>query len=72
VIEREVARSFLASGYPRDIPGVPRERNLKGLSFAVANVSGFVARALDARPGATLVELLELLERAARPSVGSR
>jgi subtilisin family serine protease len=34
-----------ASGYPRPIPGVPEERNLKGLSFAVANATGLVARA---------------------------
>ncbi len=34
-----------ASGYPRPIPGVPPERNLKGVSFAVANVSGLLARA---------------------------
>ena len=34
---------FAASGYPRPIPGVPPERNLKGLSFAVANVTGLVA-----------------------------
>jgi hypothetical protein len=34
-----------ASGYPRPIPGVPPEKNLKGLSFAVANASGLVARA---------------------------
>jgi subtilisin family serine protease len=33
-----------ASGYPRPIPGVPPERNLKGLSFAVANATGFLAR----------------------------
>jgi hypothetical protein len=32
-----------ASGYPRPIPGVPPERNLKGVSFAVANATGFVA-----------------------------
>lgn len=31
-----------ASGYPRPIPGVPPERNLKGLSFAVANVTGLL------------------------------
>jgi hypothetical protein len=35
--------SYRASGYPRPIPGVPMERNLKGLSFAVANVSGLLA-----------------------------
>lgn len=37
------AMSYGASGYPRPIPGVPVERNLKGLSFAVANVSGVLA-----------------------------
>jgi Subtilase family len=36
-------RIFRASGYPRPIPGVPPERNLKGLSFAVANMTGFIA-----------------------------
>ena len=39
---------LLTSAYPREIPGVPRERNLNGVSFAVANASGFVARALEA------------------------
>jgi len=34
-----------ASGYPRPIPGVPPDKNLKGLSFAVANVTGLVAAA---------------------------
>jgi subtilisin family serine protease len=36
-----------ASGYPRPIPGVPPDRNLSGISFAVANVTGFVARARE-------------------------
>jgi len=35
--------SYRASGYPVPIPGVPVDRNLKGLSFAVANVSGLLA-----------------------------
>jgi subtilisin family serine protease len=35
---------FRATGYPRPIPGVPPERNLKGVSFAVANVTGIIAR----------------------------
>ena len=35
-----------ASGFPRPIPGVPPERNLKGLSFAVANATGLLALAL--------------------------
>ena len=60
-----------ASGYPRDIPGVPRERNLKGLSFAVANVTGFVARALQACPSATGPDVIEMLEGACpRPERG--
>jgi hypothetical protein len=36
--------TYRASGYPRPIPGVPVERNLKGISFAVANVTGLLAR----------------------------
>jgi subtilisin family serine protease len=39
-----------ASGYPRPIPGVPPERNLKGLSFAVANASGLLACVLEGVP----------------------
>lgn len=42
-------RGFVAAPYPRPIPGVPRERNLSGVSFAVANVSGFFARLLEGR-----------------------
>jgi hypothetical protein len=40
--------SFAAAGFPRPIPGVPVERNLSGISFAVANVTGFLARLLEA------------------------
>jgi subtilisin family serine protease len=36
-------RRYAASPYPREIPGVPREKNLNGISFAVANVSGLIA-----------------------------
>lgn len=35
---------YHASGYPRPIPGVSPERNLKGISFAVANVTGLLSR----------------------------
>lgn len=35
--------AYAACGYPRPIPGVPPERNLKGISFAVANVTGWLA-----------------------------
>jgi subtilisin family serine protease len=43
-------RVFVASAYPRQIPGVPRERNLNGISFAVANMTGFVTRAREFAP----------------------
>jgi subtilisin family serine protease len=36
-----------ASGFPRPIPGMAPERNLKGLSFAVANATGLLALALE-------------------------
>jgi subtilisin family serine protease len=55
-----------ASGYPRDIPNVPRERNLKGTSFAVANATGFVVRALEAggmARGPRVSATLEILGR---------
>jgi subtilisin family serine protease len=39
------SRIFYASGLPRPLPGVPVNRNLSGISFAVANMTGFVARA---------------------------
>jgi subtilisin family serine protease len=36
---------FYASGFPRPLPGIPVARNLSGISFAVANMTGFVAQA---------------------------
>jgi subtilisin family serine protease len=61
-------RTVLAtSPYPRSIPGVPKERNVSGVSFAVANASGFVARALEMSPRATPTEIFGMLARAACP-----
>jgi len=48
---------FFASGYPRSIPGVQPERNLAGISFAVANMTGFVTRARQAFSTASFEEL---------------
>lgn len=42
---RREGELFHASGYAREMPGVPPERNLNGVSFAAANMTGFVARA---------------------------
>jgi len=35
---------YYACGYPRPIPGVPVEKNLSGISFAVAHVTAYIAR----------------------------
>lgn len=45
---------YRACGFPRPIPGLPPERNLKGLSFAVANVTGLLAAAKMAEIKANL------------------
>lgn len=56
---------FRASGFPRPVPGVPRARNVKGISFAVANVTGLLALVLEAAPGiSTVEEVAEWIERA--------
>ncbi len=44
---RRDGETFYASGYARPMPGVPVERNLNGVSFAVANMTGFLARACE-------------------------
>jgi subtilisin family serine protease len=54
----ENGAAFRASGYPRPIPGVPPERNLKGVSFAVANVTGVVAQLIAKDPGRPPVEVV--------------
>lgn len=52
---------FLASGYPRSIPGVTPEQNLNGISFAVANMTGIIARMRQSNPGFTLAEIEKFL-----------
>jgi len=49
-IDHQGHPAFLASGFPRPIPGVSPARNLGGISFAVANVTGVLARLLEAEP----------------------
>ena len=66
VTDENAGPALCASGYPREIPGVPKERNLKGISFAVANATGFVARACEAVPHAGLTAVLDLLRTASR------
>lgn len=50
------AVAVCASGYPRPISGVPPERNLSGISFAVANTTGVLAATLRSRPSVRSAE----------------
>jgi subtilisin family serine protease len=52
---------FHASGFAREIPGVPRERNLHGISLAVANMTGFSARAAEVSGDRSLASLIRVL-----------
>ncbi|MGE0157837.1 MAG: S8 family serine peptidase [Gemmatimonadales bacterium] len=56
VVERDGRRLVLASPYPRPIPGVPVERNLNGISFAVANATGCLAHVLADQPAVRTAE----------------
>ncbi len=51
-----------AAPWPRPIPGVPVERNLNGISFAVANASGILARALEGCGGVGVEDCREALQ----------
>jgi hypothetical protein len=55
-----------ASGYPRPIPGVPPDRNLRGPSFAVANATGLLALMLEGEEPRSVRVLLEKLEHLRR------
>jgi hypothetical protein len=46
---------------------VPQEQNLNGISFAVANLTGFVARAREAFPDLPIAELQGRLAGAVTP-----
>ena len=51
----------LASPWPRSLPGLPRERNFRGNSFAAARVSGAIACLLEESPAADLDTMREML-----------
>ncbi len=57
---------FRTCGYPRSIPGVDPERNLKGLSFAVANMTGTAAAVMMETGVRDCASLVEELHRRAR------
>ncbi|WP_404712397.1 S8 family serine peptidase [Sphingomonas sp. MMS24-J13] len=60
--ERPILR---ASGYPRAIPGVPHRRNLYGISFAVAQVTGFAALAGEGLPQSRVTALIDAIREQA-------
>ena len=45
------------------IPNVPTEKNLAGVSFAVANTTGFLARLLEERPNVRTVSDVQAVVR---------
>jgi hypothetical protein len=51
----------LASPWPRTLPGLGRERNFRGNSFAAARVSGAIACLLEGSPDAGLDTLRGML-----------
>ena len=52
-----------ASGYPRPMPEASSENELSGLSLAVANVTGMLARELRAGERASATTAIDLLRR---------
>ena len=62
VIEADGRVRLRASGFPRPIPGVPPERNLKGQSFAVANATGLIALVLEGGRARTVEAIATFVE----------
>jgi subtilisin family serine protease len=65
VLDVDGSTVFRASGFARPIDGIPPDRNLNGVSFAVANVTGAIARSLFRTPHASLPELVGALVKGA-------
>jgi subtilisin family serine protease len=63
---------FFASGYPRPLPGRPVNRNLYGISFAAANLTGIVARALEGSSNRSFQTVCDLLTAEARRMVSNQ
>jgi len=57
---------FWASGFPRSLPGMSPARNLNGISFAVANMTGFVALACEGLPERSFGSVRRVLAAEAR------
>ena len=60
---------FGAYGWPRPIPGRPREQNFCGNSFAAAHVTGKAAQLLERDPDAGSLWVKETLAKTARKGI---
>ena len=68
VLQQGRRRLFAASPWARDLSGLSRERNLHGVSLAVANLSGIAARALEIHGPCRRPDLEEVLSAEAYAS----
>lgn len=48
---------YMASGLPRPLPGIPPVRNLHGINFAVANMTGLIARACEQMSSRSMADI---------------
>lgn len=67
--QTSTGKLYFASGYPRSLPGVAQERNLHGISFAVANMTGFIARACEEIQAAGAVHSFDAVSMALHAEV---
>lgn len=57
------AIEFGAHGHPRQLPGLPREMNFKGSSFAAAHITGMAANVMAERPALKPNQLSDYIYR---------
>jgi len=73
VADADGTMTLRASGFARPIPGVDPRRNLHGVSFAVAHITGFLARAISIGSTTSVDDALQRMRRFAelqRPDTG--
>lgn len=71
VVDADGCVALRASGFARPVPGVDPRRNLHGVSFAVANLTGLLCRQLEGRRVRSVEEataLLRALDGSTAPS----
>lgn len=61
------AIEFGAHGYPRQLPGMPREMNFSGSSFAAAHVTAMAAQLIEENPALSVTRLKRALADMSHP-----